>query len=125
MKTNRMKKTLFLREVLMSIKKAKKNWEANLAKKVKADPFEEKIRLYVSKHRDLVGPFLQMMGSAQPKEIYSPIVTKPSNLDELNYLQEAPRRGSSIQIFLKNKTVRINNIPTQSLVVEMRYNLYQ
>lgn len=109
----------------MSIKKAKKNWEANLAKKVKADPFEEKIRLYVSKHRDLVGPFLQMMGSAQPKEIYSPIVTKPSNLDELNYLQEAPRRGSSIQIFLKNKTVRINNIPTQSLVVEMRYNLYQ
>jgi len=40
----------------------------------------------------------------------------------LNYLKEAPRRASSMMIFLKNKTTRINNIPTKTLVVDIRYN---
>ena len=120
MKSIRMKHTLFLRQLLYNVKLAKKHWEKNLAKKQKIDPMDEKIRIYISKKRDLIGPFLQMMGTAQPKEIYSPIVTKPTNLDELNYLAEAPRRGSSVGIYLKNKTTRINNVPTKTMVVDIR-----
>lgn len=111
-----------LKELYEAVKSAKKKWESSDLKLVAADPFEEKFRLYISKKRNLIGPMVQLLGSAQPKEIYSPIIVKSSNLDELNYLKEAPRRASSMMIFLKNKTTRINNIPTKTLVVDIRYN---
>jgi hypothetical protein len=53
---------------------------------------------------------------------YSKIITKPANLVNLDYLDEAPPRGSSLIFMLRKQTSNVNSILTSQIVVDIRYN---
>lgn len=53
---------------------------------------------------------------------YSRIITKPANLQDYDYLEEAPPRGSSLIFMLKKQTLTVNSISISEILVDVRYN---
>ena len=78
--------------------------------------------LYTSKRSGLISPVLQLQAFNANPDVYQNIITKSNGQETLNYLQDAPEKASNLILALKNKSVLINGISSNALVVDIRFN---
>jgi hypothetical protein len=93
--------------------------------KASGNPLAEKSRVYVTQDWHVPASILLLfegysMMSDQPK--YAQLITKSANIENLEYLTEAPPRGSSIVFLLTRQTVTIDGVPSSTMIVDVRYN---
>jgi len=122
--TDRIKTNTILGNLYETLHEAKTNFEKNLSS-VNQNPLEEKFRMYVTKNTHFIAAVLLLFGGYSrifEQGKYSKLITKPANLQNLDYLNEAPPRASSLIFGLKKKTITVNSIPTSTVVVDIRYN---
>ena len=93
--------------------------------KADQNPLSEKSRVYATKNWHFPASILLIFGgysrmSEQPK--YAQLITKSANIENLEYLNDAPPRASSIVFVLTRRTITVDSIPSSTMVVDVRYN---
>lgn len=121
-RTTRLKMSLLFTEILNAVKLAYKDYQSSPEKYKKKGESTERVRLYISKKRKFIGPILQLLQVAQMRHYYARIISKATNLDELDYLRRSPKKASSLKLTLKKKTNLKTGIDSMGYRVELKYN---
>ena len=112
--------SLLFTEILEAVKHAYKEYQASPDQYKKQGTSTERVRLYISKKRKFIGPILQLLQVAQRRHYYARIISKATNLDELDYLRKSPLKASSLKLSLKKQTNLKTGIDSMGYRVELK-----